>query len=128
MFHFSSNTTESILNQIKLFPLITDGENGPGVIDSSEKIFFATDTKTNKVIGYVVLEPKSIHLPPNIHYIEVLETHREKGIGDTLLKKIIRYSIKNGYEELTCLATNGSSEWFAKRGFIGEGWNMRLSL
>jgi N-acetylglutamate synthase-like GNAT family acetyltransferase len=125
---FTSDITPSIKEVIKTFPLIDSGQNAKEIIEKSEYIEVAIDNSTKKIVGYLILEPKSLDQPINLHYIEVCGEYRHQNIGSYLVAHAISYAREKRYDRLSCMATNESKEFFQKMGFAGENNILEIRL
>ncbi len=117
---FTKDLDESLLQKIKTFPLITEGETADEVIENSKHIIAAIDSYSNLVMGYIILEPAAGDLPPNIHYLEILKEYQRKGLGKRLLNRMINYLREDGEKRVSVWATNNSKSFFENLGFIGQ--------
>lgn len=121
--------TDTIKEEIFSFPLIKEcGLKKDELFDPNNFVFVAIDSKSNKVVGFVVVEPSTQILDPNIQFIEVLSTYQNSGIGRFLIEMCKRYLIKNGKKCVSIQALPSRCSFFRKIGFIDDGLLMKLNL
>lgn len=83
---------------------------------NKEDVLILVAELENKLIGFPILNINKSLCKTEIENIYILEEHRKKGYGDTLLDKSLQ-EIKNRNIENVCAMSDNIVEFLEKRGF-----------
>jgi GNAT superfamily N-acetyltransferase len=113
------------LNIIKKFSILSEVDDCDELFNRSEYILVAVDDVD--ILGFITSEPAMVDRPPNIQFIQVIESHRNLDIGTKLVSEIESSYKEFGIKEITANVLIDSRPFFKKIGYTGEFY-MRKSL